>query len=222
LRPIPKTSGVADGDSSDLPDSDDEEPPTHTSGKAAPPILPATNERAALTGGTLRSTGSGRDLSSSFTEHPAQKRRGSIMSILRRKKDPESRIRKSDSESPARRDTHLERNPAELAHVRRGSGSRPTTPRLQKRNGPRRSDSGTWPLSPPPNALDDGDDKRPATADDAAAMNGNGANGISARPEIGGRRTTATGVSSVDIVGGVGPKKKKRFPKLRKALGLHD
>jgi serine/arginine repetitive matrix protein 2 len=216
LRPIPPKTGASDGDSTDLPDSDDEVP------QPAPEVArpSASTQEAAHTPTSLRRAGSGRDLSSGISDallnvdRPSNKRRGSFMSILRRKKDPESKVRKSGAESPARRDTPLERSPAELAGVRKNSNSGPTSPRLQKRNGPRRTGSDSWPLPAPPIINGESTD-RPATADDAISGN--------TRVELGTRRLTATGISTVDIENAVNtPTKKKRFPKLRKALGLHD
>lgn len=140
------------------------------------------------------------------------------MSILRRKKaDPSSKVRKSDAESPARRDTPLERSKSELSVLK---AERPSTPRLQKKNP-----NGTWPLVPPspPNILG-GEDGRPFTADDGnGIVSGGPANGVE-RPDLGNRRFTATGLSGIDInVNGTGkPRKKKKFGTLRRMFRLDD
>jgi hypothetical protein len=141
------------------------------------------------------------------------------MSILRRKKpDQGSKVRKSDLESAARRDTPLERSRSDLAAIRQ---DRPPTPKLQKRNT---GNSGSWPLATPaslPKTTGNEDD-RPFTTDNGdgvvgAHVNGN-ANG-DARPDIGTRRFTATGLADVDLGGKT---RKKKFPKLRKMFRLED
>jgi hypothetical protein len=101
------------------------------------------------------------------------------------------------------------------------------SPKLQKRNGPSRTNTGeNWPL--PSGARIDGADidgdeeKRPSTADAAGLLNGKGSamNG-NGRPKMGSRRATATGLAGVDMTGTPG-KKKKKFGALRRAFGLDD
>jgi len=175
------------------------------------------------------------------------------MSILRRKKaDPSSKVRKSDAESPARRDTPLERSRSDLAAVRQmdsdmsgigGERGRPMSPKLQKRNPMSRENSGTWPLpsggtpqvSTRPPKVVSGEDGRPFTADriDGVGATGNGRMETEAdKPNISTSRYTATKLSSVDAgdeaavgvgKGGVGEVgKKKKFQALRKMFRLHD
>jgi len=249
IRGIPKRSGIEDGDSSDLPDSDDEKATSaglklskRQNGNSAP----ATKEGATLASGSLRRSGSGRGTISSpiapdfAPTRPSHSRRGSLMSILRRKKpDSGSRVRKSDAESPARRDTPLERSKSDLQALR----TEPTqSPRLQKRNPMSRENSNSWPLpaataaAPVPQGSSvgkDDEDGRPFTADGANGVVG-GEKGASAtsgdlRPDIGTRRYTATGLASVDIAGvnggvldGEKARKKKKFGKLRKMFRLDD
>ena len=144
------------------------------------------------------------------------------MSILRRKKpDFNSKVRKSDAESPARRDTPLERSKSDLAALKNEG---PSTPRLQKRNPLSRETSGTWPLpvtnSPP--KIVGGEYGRPFTAD-----GGDGVAGSSAleRPDLGTRRFTAAGLPAVDgTPNGVeeGKRKKKKFGTLRRMFRLDD
>lgn len=229
VRGIPKRVGAEDGDSSDLPDSDDEKPSgalklnkkRGTNGLA---ITPA--QGTALASGSLRRSGSGRGTISSPTtttivtgpaSRPSNSRRGSFMSILRRKKpDPFSKVRKSDAESPARRDTPLERSKSDLAALR---NDRPSTPKLQKRNGPSRQNSSTWPLpvaSPP--KIGEEEEGRPDTAD--GVVGGELTNGD--RPDMGARRFTATGLADVDINGIHKPRKKKKFGALRRIFRLDD
>ncbi|PVH86154.1 hypothetical protein DL98DRAFT_407790 [Cadophora sp. DSE1049] len=249
VRGIPKRSGVEDGDSSDLPDSDDEKPtspglklPKRQNGNATQP----TKEGATLASGSLRRSGSGRGTINSptttdFTPRPGHSRRGSFMSILRRKKpDSGSRVRKSDAESPARRDTPLERSKSDLQALRTEPAQ---SPRLQKRNPMSRENSGAWPLpagdAPKAHSVlvgKEGEDGRPFTADEADGVVGGAggekgqltANG-DGRPDLGTRRYTATGLAAVDIAnvngsGATGEKarKKKKFGKLRKMFRLDD
>jgi serine/arginine repetitive matrix protein 2 len=232
VRGIPKRAGAEDGDSSDLPDSDDEKPSGGikmgkkrvTNGSKVTPA-----QGTALGSGTLRRSGSGRETISSPTtmttitgpaSRPNHSRRGSFMSILRRKKpDPTNKVRKSDAESPARRDTPLERSKSDLAALRNDALQ---TPRLQKRQGPSRENSGAWPLPEPANSpdLEKEEAKRPFTADTADGVAGGElTNGN--RPDIGTRRFTATGVADVDM-NGVGKPKKKKFPTLRRMFRLDD
>ncbi|KAG4428658.1 hypothetical protein IFR05_015857 [Cadophora sp. M221] len=246
VRGIPKHSGVEDGDSSDLPDSDDEKatsPAIKLSKRQNGNSVP-TKEGATLASGSLRRSGSGRGTISSPTApdfaptRPSHSRRGSFMSILRRKKpDSGSRVRKSDAESPARRDTPLERSKSDLQALRTEPGP---SPRLQKRNPMSRENSNSWPLpagTPAPNpqnplAGKEGEDGRPFTADGANGVVSGEKGEVSTngdlRPDIGTRRYTATGLADVDIIGvngGVGgeqTRKKKKFGKLRKMFRLDD
>ncbi|TVY49297.1 hypothetical protein LCER1_G008322 [Lachnellula cervina] len=206
VRSIPKLTGAEDGDSSDLPDSDEE--------KKSP----------TLTQNGVRRSGSGRGaigLGSTSTTtttvsapgRPPNQRKGSIMSILRRKKaDPISKVRKSEAESAARRDTPLERSKSDLDAIRHGGQS----PRLQKRNPMSRENSSSWPLPKDSGIL--GEDGRPVTADAV------GAGGI--RPDLGDRRNTTSGLSEVDVAGVTANlkevRKKKKFGALRRMFRLDD
>ena len=233
-RGIAKSKAVEDGDSSDLPDSDDE--------KKSPvsPLSPglklsknrqngsATAQGVPLASGSLRRSGSGRETMGSPTitttvtaaTRPSHNRRGSFMSILRRKKpDPSSKVRKSDAESPARRDTPLERSKSDLAAVKRqesytsttGGEGPPSSPKLQKKPP-------SWPLvgDATPRIVG-GEDGRPFTADDGDEK--------AARPDLGSRRFTATGLGEVDLNGSgaaVKARKKKKFGALRRMFRLDD
>lgn len=234
VRGIPKRAGAEDGDSSELPDSDDEKPSgvvklgkkRVTNGSTTTPA-----QGTVLGSGTLRRSGSGRETISSPTtmttitgpaSRPNHSRRGSFMSILRRKKpDPTSKVRKSDAESPARRDTPLERSKSDLAALR---NDRSQTPRLQKRNGPSRENSGAWPLPESTNSHPNHEKEeaiRPFNAGTADGVAGGElTNGH--RPDIGPRRFTATGLADVDMNGVGKPKKKKKFPTLRRMFRLDD
>ena len=153
-----------------------------------------------------------------FREAPRKK--GGLMSMLRRKKPEQSgRIQRTDwGESAARRDTPLERTKADLEVVKsRDANVRVAqSPRLQKRAGPSRTAS--WQAAP---AVGAQADERPATSDGVAdgwKADGEGVgvvNGAAAsRPGVLRRNNTA---GSVDIVGGEG--KKKKFGRLRRLFG---
>jgi serine/arginine repetitive matrix protein 2 len=227
VRGIPKRAGAEDGDSSDLPDSDDEKPVRKPNGVATkqPPV---SMEGGALASGSLRRSGSGRGNMSPITTTPIRpdnNRRGSFMSILRRKKDPSSKVRKSDLESPARRDTPLERSKSDLATLK--AADRPTSPRLQKRNPMSRQNSGAWPIVPPPVfGIEEG---RPFTADAADGVIGAESKDMEGgRPSLGSRRHTASGLTGLDLTVangneiGTPTKKKKKFQALRKMFRLDD
>ncbi|RDW62381.1 hypothetical protein BP6252_11814 [Coleophoma cylindrospora] len=231
VRPIPARKGVDDGDSSDLPDSDDEKSPRFA--QPTPAKTPqVTNGDAtigsALGSGVIRRSGSGRGtisvpIAGSVSGRPNHSRRGSFMSILKRKKpDPNAKIRKSDAESAARRDTPLERSKSDLAALYASPSdsptpaSRPMSPKLQKRNPVSRENSQqAWPLPDPP-SLGDPEKDRPFTSDGMA--NGDGASPVMSR------RFTATGLSGVDtgLDSFETPRKKKKFGALRKMFRLDD
>ncbi|OBT70496.1 hypothetical protein VE03_00299 [Pseudogymnoascus sp. 23342-1-I1] len=211
LRPIPRPS-AADGDSSDLPDSDDSSP-----FRGAPGVNAAALRMARA---NFQAGGNATEISAAdFREAPRKK--GGLMSILRRKKPEQSgRIERTDwGESAARRDTPLERSKADLEVVKsRDAGVRAApSPRLQKRAGPSRTAS--WQAAP---AVEVQADERPATSDGVAdgwKANGEGVVGVvngaaPSRPGVLRRNNT---VGSVEIVGGEG--KKKKFGRLRRLFG---
>jgi len=244
VRSIPRQAGVEDGDSSDLPDSDDERSPSSHGMKLVKTRQNSNatkNQGATLASGSLRRSGSGRGALASPTtatnttgpSRPTHSRRGSFMSILRRKKpDPSSKVRKADIESAARRDTPLERSRSDLQAMKRQesynsttNGTRPHTPKLQKR-----TNSSSWPLPLPdsPPKILGGEDGRPFTADAGDGVVGaEGANGVGevGRPELGTRRFTATGLGDVDlstVTAGKSGRKKKKFGALRRMFRLDD
>ncbi|KAG0650112.1 hypothetical protein D0Z07_2904 [Hyphodiscus hymeniophilus] len=219
VRGIPKRGGVQDGDSSDLADSDDE--------KKFPPGLKISknnqNGSAPITGaqGTTLASGSLRRSGSGGKRLVVQRLRQCFMSILRRKKpDPTTKVRKSDAESAARRDTPLERSRSDLAFIKRqesytsATAFGPSSPKLQKKPP-------SWPLvGDTAPQINGGDDARPFTADGSNGANGT-TNGDTARPGLGTRRFTATGLGEVDL-NGEKPRKKKKFGALRKMFRLDD
>ncbi|KAI9755683.1 MAG: hypothetical protein M4579_004181 [Chaenotheca gracillima] len=203
VRGIPRRIGEEDGESTDLEDSSEGETPRNKKAQRAnnPP------ERSALAAGSLRRSGSGRDLTKGV-DLAAGKKKRSIFGTLGRRKDS-SKVQKEGGESLARRDTPLERSRSEL----QASANSPSAgrPKLVKRHTPKRMMSDSWPLTPT-----EGEDIRPSTSDGMAPS----------RPELGVRRATtpAPGEEPPTLTNGQAPKKekKKRFKGLRKAFGLHD
>ncbi|KAM3518828.1 hypothetical protein MY4038_009979 [Beauveria bassiana] len=143
---------------------------------------------------------------------PRHTRRGSFISLLRRKKDSSSQITRDLTESAARQDTNLERSTAELEALR-------NTP-LHKR-GP------SWPL-PEPGRTGYGaaepSPERPSTAGGAIVSSS------SNKSKFMRRRSASQGMvpaDTADVNGDLAtdtvlPKKKKKFGALRKMFGLHD
>ncbi|KAL3422637.1 hypothetical protein PVAG01_06793 [Phlyctema vagabunda] len=240
-QPALPTINHDEDDSSDLPDSDDEKspklPPSRTPKTLTRQNGGTSNAGTALAVGSVRRSGSGRGTiapppvpaNASTSSRPGHARHGSFMSsILRRKKtDTSSRVTKVDAESPARRDTPLERSKSDRAALygplAAESPGRVMSPKLQKRNPMSRENSSSWPLAGPvstTNGAAAAEDSRPVTSD--------GANGIKTddqgRPALGSRRFTATGLSAVDVnVANLEtPRKKKKFQALRKMFRLDD
>lgn len=142
---------------------------------------------------------------------PRHTRRGSFISLLRRKKDPSSKITRELSESAARQDTALERSPEELEALR-------NTP-LHKR-GP------SWPL-PEPGATGSGADQhspeRPSTAGGAiVSTSSNKSKFMRRRSASQGMVPADTAGMDDDLITDAVPQKKKKFGALRKMFGLHD
>ena len=175
-----------------------------------------------------RTSGSGRDLGKSGdTASPSSPKKKGLFGRFRSKRGPDdsSRVGKSKAESPARRDTHLERNRAELERAR----AQAATPspavslsqhgKLQRRHIPARVMSdGSWPL--PPKIT--GDEDRPSSA--GGPVTPSSLNGI--RPEMTPRQETSSTLRTEITAGGTPVSsrtgKKKRFLMLRKAFGLND
>jgi len=213
VRGIPKRAD--EGDSTDLDDSSDNE--KRPKRRGMPSKAKATKpEGIALAAGSLRRNGSGRDLTKLNelgtglqAKKAAEKdpKRRSFFGLGRKKDD--SRVKKPDLPGPAARDGTPQRNNV----LPPGTPTSPRSPKLQRRNTPLTLDSNSWPLPPVLGAADD----RPNTADGVANT---------ARPDLGVRSSTMDTPSSKTagqngvVLGRSG--KKKRFPMLRKAFGLHD
>ncbi|KAJ4147726.1 hypothetical protein LMH87_002233 [Akanthomyces muscarius] len=170
-------------------------------------------------GNSLHQPGSGRgplvpfpqsdDNDQSF--RPRHSRRGSFISLLRRKKDPSSKITRELSESAARQDTNLERSPEELDALR-------NTP--LHRRGP------SWPL-PEPGVTGLGADQhspeRPSTAGGAiVSTSSNKSKFMRRRSASQGMVPADTADMDDDLITDAVPQKKKKFGALRKMFGLHD
>ena len=215
VRGIPKR--IDEGDSTDLEDSSEEAVPEAAPTKITP-SKSSKAEGAALASGSLRHNGSGLDLSRTTDNSNGfqanklaekEKKKRSFFGGLGRRKD-DMRVNKADVESAARRDTPLERSKEERVMTPTlPAAQSPKAPKLQRRTTPKRFQSDTWPLPQSPATTHT--DSRPTTSDGASpAMNG--------RPALGTRRSTLQ--ENGAVLGKSG--KKKRFPMLRKAFGLHD
>ena len=239
VRGIPKR--IDEGDSTDLEDSEDEAKQEVKS----KPILKqlSTNEGSALASGSLRQNGAengngnapGGSYVMSKSLERENKKKPSFFGSLGRRRDKSSKVLKADVESAARRDTPLERTKLERTLLPSPAGletntattntpnetpadsptQSPRSPKLQRRHTPQRVMSDSWPLPGIPSAKGEG------KLSDAAArpMTSDGSTGPKTGPLTGGREfsTSTAGEAAVGRSG-----KKKRFPLLRKAFGLHD
>lgn len=178
------------------------------------------------------------------------KKRSFFGSLGSKKRDPPS-VRKTDIESTARHDIAMERTKAEkqattpskdglklgpsspmadpvspqpaiVASQTSTAQSSPRSPKLQRRNTPKRLGSAndiSWPLGQSPGGTTGDVENRPRTSDGRPQP----ANAAAGRPDLGMRRSTAQGGNS-NVTGAAVPAgasgKKKKFPMLRKALGL--
>ncbi|QPH18661.1 hypothetical protein C2857_003737 [Epichloe festucae Fl1] len=227
--PLPKSRG--------LPKSlrNGNEPTSSTPSRmVASPELPGDDggltqpKRGSLPDGqsSIRRSRSGRGtlepLPQNDMPRPAASRRGSLMSILRRKKDTSDKISKDVGESVARKDTVLERSPEELAQLRSNS--------FHKR-GP------SWPL--PDEGGPDTANSRPSEPSRPSTAGGVAPSKMSSFLR---RRSTSQGMvglghAEVDVNEAVPPipaefaqtgsqqpqqTKKKKFGALRKMFGIHD
>ncbi|TQV93367.1 hypothetical protein IF1G_07945 [Cordyceps javanica] len=209
-----KSNGRVASSASDLPVARD--------GRGSPmldeAVLPQSKQLEAVEG-PLHESGSGRGALMSLPQsdgndrssHPQHTRRGSFISLLRRKKDPSSKITRGLTESAARQDTKLERSPEELEALR-------NTP-LHKR-GP------SWPLSQPEETgfeADPHSPERPSTAGGAiVSTSSNKSKFMRRRSASQGMVPADTADVHDDLVADTIPQKKKKFGALRKMFGLHD
>ncbi|OHX00639.1 hypothetical protein CSPAE12_00670 [Colletotrichum incanum] len=213
-------------ESPDLPDSSDDEvvPPPVEQKPLSPRKASGASGRLVKSqsdGHGLHRSGSGRGALAESSTTPAMgtqvmsrpsshQRRGSFLSVLRRKKENEvGKIsRPAAGESGARLDTKLERSASEISALRGAT----TSPKLQKQVA-----HDNWPLV---ETIDD--EKRPVTADNNKPMD-------ASRPVFMKRRSTNQVLSAgvpVDREGSVqldgSGKKKKKFGTLRRMFKLDD
>lgn len=200
-----------EGDSTDLEDSSDEAEKRRAKSRRQGPKSPdAVN-------GARTSTAKEPEISSPI-ESPAPPVNGKKKGIFGRfggKKSKDATIYAQLTK--AEREMHSPRLRADLDGGR--SPEMPASPegrgKLQRRHTPQRVTSDSWPL--PLKAAAD-DDDRPQTSDGTGtAQDANGRPGWGTRHDTSGTVRTEDGTP---VLGRTG--KKKRFPKLRKAFGLHD
>lgn len=218
VRGIPRRQGKYDGESTDLDDSSDEEAKRQARNgafKSSQPMTPEDIDR--------------------ILSRPKKKGLFARLRSPTRSSGQDGKVLKSRIESPARRDTPLERSRSELARMREGElntySGRPTSPKLQKKQ--RSPFNDTWPLSSGQTSAFVATSRtathdRPSTSD--GIVNGSNAKsfigGDSLRPNMNRHGTSdsidsrVTSTASEVVVGHTG--KKKRFPLLRKAFGLRD
>ena len=233
VRGIPRR--INEGDSTDLEDSSAEAIPIITNSKVRSSKAQNTHG-SNLAPGSVHSTPNSLsaalspDLEAKLTADKEKKKR-SFFGGLGGKKRDEPRI-----QSPTRLDAPLERPRMpriSTADSRTFSATEaapsPKSPKLQRRNTPKRFASDSWPLSEIPARVE----SRPNTSDGigngVSAGSGNGTGnragiGSPLRPglERMGSTVRADGPRAVNgvVIGKTG--KKKRFPMLRKAFGLND
>jgi serine/arginine repetitive matrix protein 2 len=221
----------AEVESSDLPDSDDEVAMRQRTDGPIITRLPLSQSditslqrkrsgRGALFGSSTTTPSLGTQAMSGG-HSVSQHRRGSLMSVLRRKKEVGGgKISRPElSESAARRDTKLERTMDELAAIRAASSS----PKLQKQritSWPFPDNIATQESSPVPEAFEETLGKRPATADAQQEA----LESPSSKPGFMSRRSMSQGLLGLGRGEARPPevKRKKKFGTLRRMFGLND
>ena len=204
--------------------------------------------RAASGEGPTAAMGTG--LQAKKVAEKENKKRSFFGSLGSKKRDPPS-VRKTDIESAAPHDVAMERTkaekqattpsrdglklgpsspvadpvslqPATVASRTSTAQSSPRSPKLQRRNTPKRLGSAnevSWPLGQSPGGTTGDVENRPRTSDGRPQP----VKAAAGRPDLGMRRSTAQGEGS-NVIGAAVPGeasgKKKKFPMLRKALGL--
>lgn len=211
-RPVRGIPGKPDeGDSTDLEDSSDEgekrRAKPNRQGPKSPGGVNGAGPKAARDPEGSSPTGS--------PASPVDGKKKGIFGRFRSKKAKDST--KAAQPVPTEREGPHEQRRADLDGSR--SPEMPASPdgkgKLQRRHTPQRMTSDSWPL--PPKLIAD-DTQRPDTSDGT----GN-AEGVNGRPGLGTRQDTSGTVRTdggTPVLGRTG--KKKRFPMLRKAFGLHD
>ena len=206
--------------------------------------------RAASGDAPIAAMGSG--LQAKKAAEKENKKRSFFGSLGSKKRDSPS-VRKPDVDSVPRHDTALERSKAETHATMSSKGGRvlgpsspkadpislqppmvgsqtstaqssPKSPKLQRRNTPKRLASAneiSWPLAPSLGGATNTTDNRPRTSDGQAKP----INAAAERPDVSRRKSTVPGEGAnapSAVVSEGATSKKKRFPMLRKVFGLHD
>lgn len=200
VRGIPRRKGRYDGESTDLDDSSDEEIKRQIRNDATKTVTQMTPEEL-----------------EAILSQP--KKKGGLFSRLRsptRASGKDGKVRKSLMESPARRDTPLERSRLELAQMRENAAS----PKLHKRQRAVAAYTDTWPLAT--GQASTTNTNRPSTSDGIAHSQDkdNGRPLFSRHGTSDSVDSKVTSAASDVVIGRSG--KKKRFPMLRRAFGLRD
>lgn len=228
-RPVRGIPGKANQeDSTDLEDSSDEGQKTKAKSKRQSPKSPD-----ALNGLSPKPVDQEPAVSTTITSPPLSPedspKRGSIFGRFRSKKAKDSsnqdiKTQPAITISKQEKEKNQEQARADLEDHARSPVESPTPPtemrgKLQRRHTPQRLTSDSWPLPPPkPAFVDDG---RPSTSDGTAEGLSNGLRpGLGPRPDSSGTLSTQASAGGTPVLGRSG--KKKRFPMLRKAFGLHD
>ena len=209
-------------------------------------------EGLALATGSLRTASGGAPTTVMGSGLQAKKaaeketKKRSFFGTLGSKKRDSSSVRKTDNETALERskaETHttmsskggrvlgpsspkadpISLQPPTVASQTSTAQSSPKSPKLQRRNTPKRFSSAndiSWPLAQGMGGTDSKVDNRPQTSDGQPKP----ADAAGGRPDLGTRKTTVQG-EGVNAAGAAAPVgasgKKKRFPMLRKAFGLH-
>ena len=250
VRGIPRR--IDEGDSTDLEDSSVENVATPSKPKMDGAKGPATTkpEGSALATGSLRAAsgdaptaGMGSGLQAKKAAEKENKKR-SFFGSLGSKKRVSPRVGEVDTAlEPSKAGTHatipskggrvfgpsspkadpLSLQPPTVASHTSTAPSSPKSPKLQRRNTPKRLASAndiSWPLEQNSGGPTNTVDNRPRTSDGQPQPINNAAG----RPDLGTRRSTVqdegANVTSAAVPTGATGKKKK-FPMLRKAFGLH-
>ena len=258
VRGIPRRTD--EGDSTDLEDSSVENVPASPKARVngTKPAVNTKPEGAALATGSLRApsgdgrtTAMGSGLQAKKAAEKENKKR-SFFGVLgsRKKNDDPTRVRKSDAESAARRDTPLERSKAERklsagpanTNERVLAPTSPTAPPVPQTTRPDLGSRSSTAASSPklPKLQRRNTPKQTTTANDISWPLPQGAGGIQSAPDSRPQTSNGPGVSGGTerpnvgrVQSEIGPprtaplvvgkaEKKKRFGVLRRAFGLHD
>lgn len=227
VRGIPRR--IDEGDSTDLEDSSAEPSPIISNPKVRSPKTQGSNLAAdsVHSPSNSLSTALSPELEAKLAADKEKKKR-SFFGGLGGKKRDESRVQSPTRETPLERPRLPRISTADSRNSAAPEAApSPKSPKLQRRNTPKRFASDSWPLPEMPAKVD----SRPNTSDgigngvSAGNGNGNGARvGSPLRPGLERMGSSVrvegpVGINGV-VIGKTG--KKKRFPMLRKALRLND